>query len=241
MISIVVPAVWGYEPFCNFLHHVVELPVIGEIIIINNNIHRTPDHPVLLHPKVKHLKMENNIYVNPAWNMGVSLAQYDHVCIMNDDIAVDLRVFAEADKFISKDIGLLSIGIPLDVFHYQIKQYDKGSPERVLLSGDIKIKKASEVPDTCGAGSFYFIHKANWIPIPDKLKIYWGDTWQLDMQMHYQRMNYYINNCFYYSPWFTAGTIGVGSEYQQTVEFKEYENFEYFNQLKKEYQENETN
>ena len=80
MISIIVPAVWGYDPFCNFLLDLVELTVIGEIIIINNNVDKTPKHDVLSHQKVHVYNQKENILVNPAWNLGVSLAKNDKIC-----------------------------------------------------------------------------------------------------------------------------------------------------------------
>lgn len=238
MLSVVVPAAWGYDPFCNFLEHVAELPVVGEIILINNNVAQTPDHPVLDHPKVKHHKMEKNIFVNPAWNLGVSLATFDKVCILSDDVSVDLRAFFEGDKFISKEKGILWIGIPWNVYRLHMEQFDQinfDNLKHLIIKGDATIKHASELPDTCGGGSLFFIHKDNWIPIPDELKIYWGDTWQQDMQGLYRRNNYFLNDCFYYSPWSGAARTGISAEYQASEEFKKNENFEYFYSLKQRY------
>ena len=238
MLSIVVPAAWGYDPFCNFLEHVVELPVVGEVIIINNNVERTPDHSVLNHPKIKHHKMEKNIFVNPAWNLGVTLAAYDKICFLSDDVAVDLRAFFEGDRFVSKETGVLWIGTSWNTYRLHMEQFDQIKPEKykeLIVKGDARIKKASELPDSCGSGSLFFIHKENWVPIPDQLKVYWGDTWQQDMQSHHRRYNYYLNDCFYYSPWSGASRIGVAAEYFASEEFRQNENFENFYKLKMQY------
>ena len=80
-------------------------------------------------------------------------------------------------------------------------------------------------------GSLFFLHKDNWIDIPNDLKIYWGDTWQYDMQVALGRKNYFINDCFYHTPWNVAAKIGVGSDYQQTDDFKKFENEKYYNEL----------
>lgn len=232
MISIVVPAVWGHEPFCDFLLNVVELPVVGEVIIINNNVARTPDHKVLSHYKVDLLNQKENIFVNPAWNLGVSAAKFNTVCILNDDVLVDLRVFFEADKFVSKEIGMLSIGLKSDIYRLHNEFFDSLNLSNLIINGDIKIIGFNKAPEISGSGSLFFIHKDNWIDIPEELKIYWGDTWQFEMQMALGRTNYFINNCFYYSPWSKAAKIGVGAEYQQTNEFKKFENREYMEILK---------
>ena len=231
MISIVVPVVWGYEPFCNFLLDVVQLPIIEEVILINNNVKKTPEHDVLSHQKVHVYNQEENIFVNPAWNLGVSLAKNDKICILTDDILVDLRAFLAADRFIRKEIGLLSIGIHFDLFKAQNAQYDDVKYKNLIVSGDLKIKASEDNPNNAGRGSLFFLHKENWIDIPNDLKIYWGDTWQYDIQMGLGRKNYFINDCFYYSPWNVASKIGVGCEYQTTDEFKKFENREYYNEL----------
>ena len=231
MLSIVVPAVWGHEPFCNFLSNVVELPVVGEIIIINNNVSRTPSHDVLSNPKVKIYNQEENIFVNPAWNLGVSLAENNKICILSDDVLVDLRVFFEADRFVSKDIGVLAIGIPNDLFRAQNNLFEQIDATKLIVSGDIKIKSFDQYPDVAGVGSLFFIHKENWIDIPNDFKIYFGDTWQIEMQTALHRTNYYINNCFYHTPWNMAVKIGVSAEYQQTEEYKSSENSENYKLL----------
>jgi hypothetical protein len=235
MISIVVPVVWGFEPFCDFLSRVVQLPVVGEVILINNAVSRTPEHSVLSHPKIKMYNQEENIYVNPAWNLGVSIAENDIVCILNDDVLVDLRVFFEANDFVSKNVGVLSIGMPTDIFKLHCGEpMENIVPRELITTGDIKITKPGEQEFNghAGSGSLFFIHKENWIDIPDDFKIYWGDTWQSDLQSALGRTNYFINNCFYYSPWNMAAKIGVGSDYQQTKEFWDKEVFEYFKSVK---------
>lgn len=232
MLSVVVPAAWGYEPFCNFLANVVELPVVGEVILINNNMAKTPDHPVLSHFKVHVYNQEENIFVNPAWNLGVSLATNDKICILSDDVLVDLRVFFEADRFVSKEIGILAMGIHLDLYRAQNNQYEEVDAKNLITTGDIKIKSIHDRPNTAGMGSLFFIHKENWVTIPEEFKVYWGDTWQSDMQAAYGRINYYINDCFYHTPWSMAVKSGVGCDYQVTPEFKQTENHEYYRIVK---------
>ena len=238
MLSVIVPAAWGYDPFCDFLQYVVELSVVGEVILINNNIKQTPDHSVLHHQKVKHIKMEKNIFVNPAWNLGVSLATYDNVCILSDDVAVDLRAFYEADKFISKEMGILWIGVSWNLYFLHMRQFDRidhEKMEKLILTGDVEIKGPSPGLDTCGGGCLFFIHKDNWVPIPEDLKIYWGDTWQQDMQGIYNRQNYSLQNCFFYTPYSGSSCTGISNEYQASEEYKINENYENFYNLKQKY------
>jgi len=225
MISVIIPVCWGHKPFVNFLANLVELPVIGEVILFNNNKQLTPDHNVLSHNKIKHYIMHDNIYVNPAFNLGALVAKHDILCFLNDDVLVDLRVFLEADKFVTPDIGTLAIGINHDQFKAMQNQFDDQlNPRNILFSGDLSILKFGPGTNYAGAGTLFFIHKNNWIDIPKDFKINFGDTWVFDTQKITGKTNYHINNAFYYTPWHMASKIGVGTEYQQTEEYRKNEN-----------------
>jgi hypothetical protein len=232
MISVVVPTIWAYEPFLDFLQYVVELPVIGEVILINNLIDKTPTHQVLEHHKVRHIKMNENIYVNPAWNLGAALSVHDTICILSDDVTVDLRVFFEADKFVSKEIGMLCIGTDQEVYNLHQKRYNEIKDlSRLSVTGNVKINSFSNAAGVCGAGTLFFIHKENWIDIPDQFKVNFGDTWQMEMQTRFGRETYFINDCFYYTPYSVSINTGIAMEYQTSQECIQYENMEYLYSL----------
>ena len=80
-----------------------------------------------------------------------------------------------------------------------------------------------------GSGSLFFLDKENWVNIPNEFKVNWGDTWQFKMQECFARKNYFINNCFYYTPWSMAVKTGISCDYQSGEEYKKYENSDYFN------------
>ena len=44
--------------------------------------------PQMIHfgAKVQRLEQDNNIFVNPAWNLGVEQAKNENICICNDDV-----------------------------------------------------------------------------------------------------------------------------------------------------------
>jgi hypothetical protein len=208
----------------------VELPVIGEVILINNRVDATPDHPIFNHWKIKHHKMSSNIYVNPAWNLGVALAKYNTVCILSDDILVDLRVFFEADKFVSKEIGLLCMGTSWEIYQLHYGKHDEISDvSKLIISGDLKINWEGDATGVCGSGTLFFIHKNNWIPIPEEFKVNFGDTWQRVVQSKMNRKNYFINDCFYHTPYSVSINSGVASEYMCSEQYARFESMEHFN------------
>ena len=44
---------WYAPEFCDFLTKIVELPIVAEVVIINNNVKETPDHIALKNHKIR--------------------------------------------------------------------------------------------------------------------------------------------------------------------------------------------
>lgn len=213
MLSVVVPTMWKFKPFLDFVAEMVKVPEIGEIIIINNDVTNTPYHKVFNNPKVHLLNQLSNIYVNPAWNLGVEVSQYDKICIANDDVIVDLKLFSLIEKDLTEEIGLAGIS--------------PGRPEfdqAPITDGVINFTHWTG-QNTFGFGSLFFIHKKNWIRIPDELVVFYGDNWIFDTQIHIkQKPIFLIENCFFHSPWAqTTGSVvnewlgNEGSVYPQLL------------------------
>jgi len=176
---------WKYDPFCDFLSEVVKLPVVGEIILINNNIQATPNHVALEDPKITIVNVPKNIYVNPAWNLGVTLSKFDKLCFLSDDVIVDLNAFTKADEFLTEDMGVIGICQGHQEF---------GQPP--VTDGSINIVEGKGI-NPFGLGSLFFIHKNNWIEIPEEFRIWFGDEYVYRKQT---KTNYRIINCNYHSP-----------------------------------------
>ena len=172
MLSVVIPTMWKFEPFIDMLRYMVQLDCIGEIVVVNNNMPETPHERLseINSPKIKLFNFERNIYVNGAWNFGVAAATNDKVCIMNDDLIIDLKVFmigAENCKP-GRLIGL---------------NYDRNHDGTLRNRGHIntgEMRLAPLTPERDNAyhwGSCFFIHRSDWLPIPQGLEFYYGDNW----------------------------------------------------------------
>jgi len=182
MISFIVPTMWRPKSFIGYVKYLVQVPVIGEVIIINNNVADTPNDPILSHPKVKLHNCEQNIYVNPAWNLGVELSSFDKVCISNDDIIVDLKVFFVLEEFLTEEIGMAGI------IHNETSE---GYGQPPFKDGSIDLIKW-EHHYVHGFGSFFAMCKKNWVPIPKELIVYFGDNWVFDVQLWVARKPIYL-------------------------------------------------
>jgi hypothetical protein len=85
-ISVIVPTMWMPHTFPYMMQQYNDCSSVGQIIIINNNVSATPELPEL--SKLIMLNQEENIYVNPAWNLGAETAEEEILCIINDDLVV---------------------------------------------------------------------------------------------------------------------------------------------------------
>ena len=186
MISVVVPTMWKYPPFLDFLKYVVALNIIKEVIIIDNDIDFTPTDKILEHEKIKMITFGRNIFVNPAWNHGVNASESDIVCILNDDIQFDLKLFYKINEFFTPDMG--AIGLSSGIAEYG---------QTPTTTGSIDFEPFTN--QNCeGFGELMFVHKCNWVDIPDGLDLGFGDNFIFDHHFLNSYQNYFITNMFHY-------------------------------------------
>jgi hypothetical protein len=205
MISLCIPTLWKYKPLVNFLESIVQIPVIGEIHIINNHVTNTPNADVLKHSKIRMHNQEKNIGVNPAWNLAVRNSDSENICFMNDDTIFDLKLFFEVDKFLNSkpdsDVGIIAINIPYKLYELQsskMTQISIDDMDQLNINGIIEFNQT----DLQGPlhGCLFFIKKNNWVEIPRQLIKDFGDCWAWYTQRDLGRKNYSIKNLFFYTP-----------------------------------------
>ena len=186
MITVVVPTMWRYSPFLDFLKYILKVDVVTECIIINNDNTRTPDHPVLTNPKVKLVDFGQNIFVNPAWNYGVQNSSNAIVCILNDDLIFDLKLFYKMAEFVTPEMGVVGK-----------LAGDATLGQTVLTNGEINIEPF--VGQNCqGFGELMFIHKDRWQTIPSELRIGFGEVYVFEKLLYTGFQNFMITNLFQY-------------------------------------------
>lgn len=155
--SIIIPTMWVPDTFETLLSQLINEPIIKEIIIINNKKDKTPNWQSLYHYKVNLINQEKNIYVNPAWNLGVSLASCNNICLLNDDILFNTSIF----EMISPQINTASGLIGLNMLGPQ--------SETITLT--------REESRCWGFGCLMIMHKDNYHIIPNDLRILYGDDY----------------------------------------------------------------
>lgn len=158
--SVIIPTIWKSEVLIELVETLSQSDCIREIILIDN----AGENGRHLHgySKVKVLNQSSNLYVNPAWNLGVNLAKSPYVMLCNDDILFDPVILKDISKMVVReDIGL--IGVYENCFFKSITRPQKFKWRYIPKMG-------------WGFGTLMIFRKENYRPIPEALKIWHGDT-----------------------------------------------------------------
>ena len=148
--SVVIPTMWRSNKIREMLPKYQSCELIKEIIIIDNNPQNKmsfeSDDKIIYHTEGE------NIFVNPAWNIGYSYSNHELV-LVNDDILIEdvesiLKTIQESD---------------FDIVGVQM------GPKNDLMG----IKEIKHFPMN-HYGSFLYVK--NYVYIPEQIKIWFGDN-----------------------------------------------------------------
>lgn len=138
------------------LHELVEMcaahPRVLEVLVINN----APEPLAWESPKVRVLQQEENVYVNPAWNLGAREARGKYLAIVNDDVLFDGDLLDQAARLLNRPwVGMVGIDV-----HYR---------------GRRKVRPAGPAHTSLGYGVFMAMRSKDYVPIPGDMLIWGGD------------------------------------------------------------------
>jgi GT2 family glycosyltransferase len=153
-ISVVIPTIWRGNNLVEFLSRLENSNRVGEVIIIDNSPSEK-NIDLSIYNKVRHIKMDENIYVNPAWNLGTELAKFDIVALGQDDILLQLDFL---EDIIFEDSTIIGIS---ESCYKDDCRYD---PKLI----DVNVRN-------WGFGTFILYKKDSYHIIPNELKIWYGD------------------------------------------------------------------
>lgn len=184
MISVIMPTIWVGQSYIEMLPLYQDNPLIEEIIFIDNDASNVDDY-IFNYSKLVYLPQKENIYVNPAWNLGAKLAKCDILCFASDDISIDLRFLDKALAYLTPKSGML--GLCED----SIKE--AGSIIEFAQVSDASSIEISEKINPRYA-TFFMTHKESYHHIPDDLKIHYGDVYLYDKNIKLNKPNYELKN-----------------------------------------------
>ena len=162
---------WRSERTIPLIQSLVECEFVGEVIVIDNDYdagyinaeEQKIDH-IINHGYGKLIYVNNyqNNYVNPSWNMGVRLAKYDNIALCNDDITFDTRhVFIDGS-------GLRDYIFGIHPDSYEMRPIK----DDVIATGRTEVKTRPH-----GFGCLMILNKRDYVPIPEEMRVSFGDDW----------------------------------------------------------------
>lgn len=164
--SIIIPTLWKSNRISKLLFDLIKCEFVDEIILIDNNS-KFYEHFESL-DKVKLVQPTKNIYVNPAWNLGVEMATNMHIAVLNDDINFDPNIFGLINTEVFSEFGIIGMGEG----NYKNPIDEERGPY---------IDKWKPGIDDWGWGCMIMFHKSDWMVIPENIKIWYGDNFIKDV------------------------------------------------------------
>lgn len=199
MISVVIPTMWKPPHLNKMLPILDRHSLIGEIILIDNDRTKTNHNLLKKISKLRYYSFsQENIFVNPAWNCGAQVSKYDKLFILNDDCLVNLISLDKIYDMIIPENGILGFSEE-SYCNYELDAFDLLCSAGYGSNLIIKEINPGEYKKTTGMPHFYygsamFIHKKNFVKIPENLKIYYGDLFIYLMNLQKNLFNYMISN-----------------------------------------------
>lgn len=164
--SIVIPTLWKSDRTKKLINDLRKCEYVDEIIVIDNS---SPDGMNLFYePKMRLISEGENIYVNPAWNLGVEISKNECIALVNDDINFDTNIFGVLDENVLNQFGIVGMGEG----NYKDEIDESKGPYLDVWKPGV---------NDWGWGCMILFNKKNWIDIPNDIKIWYGDNFIKDV------------------------------------------------------------
>ena len=157
-VSVVIPTLWRSECTIDLVKSLLEWNQLEQLIIIDNAPQKRTEHDCW--GACVMVEQSENIFVNPAWNLGVQMATGKFLAICNDDILFNPNDLTTALLQLRKNevIGLHEDSI-LNPSLIETPEVESG-----FILG-------------LGWGCLMLMRRDTYTPIPRTIKVWYGDDW----------------------------------------------------------------
>jgi len=153
---------------------------VGEILLIDNSL-KGIDFTA---NKLKIIVPDENLFVNPSWNLGVDKAQFGYIGLLNDDIIIPENFCTNVISKLQPTFGVVGMNRKFIVIG---DQNDLPKSQKINIYFE-------EAEYRCeGFGVAMFMPKSSYIAIPNEMKIMYGDDWLMNRNEKAGRRNYFIS------------------------------------------------
>tara|TARA_R110001606_G_scaffold5566_1_gene25491 strand:+ start:1241 stop:2002 length:762 start_codon:yes stop_codon:yes gene_type:complete len=158
MVSYIIPTLWKSPNIFKLIKSFESIiNSDAQLIIINNNVDGNDYQPQ--DRRITVLKMRENEFINPSWQLGVDYSLNNKVCIVNDDIIFDVKRFHEF--VIEKDAKAICFTawnrVDKDLDVWELVEIENGNAR------------------PAGGGQLMLVNKENWPTLPYEMKLWHGD------------------------------------------------------------------
>jgi hypothetical protein len=158
--TVVIPTLWKSKRTEQLIRDLNECEFVDEIIIIDNT---NTDEWDRTYKKIRSVSKGKNIYVNPAWNWGIELAKNECIALCNDDINFDPNIFGVITENTLMYSGIVGMGEG----NYKDPIDEERGPYIDVWQPGV---------NDWGWGCLILLKKSHWLPIPNDIKIWYGDN-----------------------------------------------------------------
>jgi glycosyltransferase involved in cell wall biosynthesis len=161
--SVIIPTIWKGDYLNELLDSLYKSDYVDEVILINNDKLNT--YPNLeKNEKLTYVEPGKNIFVNPAWNMGVKISRNNKIIIAQDDLLFDVDVLGKLVDLIENSNNKLN--------QYGILGMSYGN---YFLDNNMDYVSVEHFQHAPAWACILLFDKSVWKEIPDQLKIWYGD------------------------------------------------------------------
>jgi len=171
--SIIIPTMWFSNKLDCLIEELIKSELVNEIIIIDNN-KSSNNKTTIINEKLLILPQEENIFVNPAWNLGVTISKNENIILSNDDLCIS-------------NINKILLSILNTKFDFIGLDY-----QNINKNDEIIITQTSGGMNKCFV-CFMFVKKNKYIQIPENIKIWFGDAILYNSIENKGKLS--VNNC----------------------------------------------
>ena len=176
--TIVIPTLQRSPLLPELVAQLVGSPLVHEVLIVNNSS-RPAD---FTHPKCRVINLPENIYVNPAWNLGAREARTALLGLVNDDVLLNPRILGPISRRLARGTGIVG---PASAAVRDIHAPRRRFPEIPVFI------PVYERPYAFGTAMF--LRRSDYVQIPDDLKVWRGDDYLFRRQTKRNRAMYGID------------------------------------------------
>ncbi|CAB4937893.1 unannotated protein [freshwater metagenome] len=166
--TIVIPTLQRSALLPELVSRLAGSPQVHEVLVINNASEPWA-HPA---EKCRVLDMTENIFVNPAWNLGAHEATTGLIGLVNDDVLFDPRILGPIAKRLVRGAGIIG---PATACVRGVDAPSARSWHRPLFVPTYERDVAF--------GTAMFMRRQDYVPIPSDLKVWRGDDYLFRRQV----------------------------------------------------------